>query len=241
MNAMDRDIAGAGDNLRTALDAELEQALADFKTRYDTRGPEVERCKVTNDDEAGRATALAGILADIAADADKARVDIKAPYLKAERQIDSTFGNFITVVKDAKTRIVALLDSYRRAQVAKAEMERVRLEQDALRAAAAAAEEAAAGNLIAAAKLEQQAETTAARAQEAATPAPIRSSYGQSASGRTEWRFEVLDRKKLPASITTHPKVREAQDAVIAALVRSGTRELPGVRIYSETKTVVRR
>lgn len=235
-------IAPIGDNLRDPLDSELAEALQEFRDAFDARGGEIERAKVTNDDEAGRATALAAILLDIVSDADRKRVAIKEPYLKASRKIDGTFGGFIEAVKLAKNNIVAMVDRYRHEQRRKADEERVRLEKEARDKEAAAQAAAANGNALQAARLAKQAEESIERAQVVAAPAaPIRSSYGQTASGRTEWKHEIVDRKKLPAPIINHPKVVEAINGVIASMLRSGTREIPGVRIYAEQKTVIRR
>lgn len=234
-------VAPIGHNLRDPLEVEIEQALDEFKTMLDERGGEIERCKVSNDDEAGRATALAGILADIATGAEKKRVELKEPFLRSGKKVDAAFGSFAEIAKKAKAGIVAMIDTYRRDQERKAEEARLKLEREAREKADAAAAAAASGNLVQAARLEQQAETVAAQAQEAAAPMTIRSSYGQTASGRVEWKFEVLDRKRLPPSVTMHPKVKEAQDAVVAQLIRGGMRQIPGVRVYSESKTVIRR
>ena len=241
MNVATTDIHGPGHNLRDELDVEIEHALKEFKDQLDERGGDIDRCKITNDDEAGRATALAGILADIATGAEKKRIELKEPFLRSGKRVDAAFGAFTEIAKKAKAGVVAMIDAYRREQERKAQIEREKLEREAREKAEAAAAAAEAGNLVQAAKLEQQADHAAARAQDAAEPTTIRSSYGQTASARTEWKFDVVDRKKLPPSVTTHPKVKEAQDAVIAQLVRGGTREIPGVRIFSESKTVIRR
>lgn len=238
MNAL----APIGDNLRDPLDSEIAEALKVFRDAFDAREGELDRVKVTSDDEAGRATALAGILADIVSDADKKRVEIKDPFLKAGRKIDGTFGSFIDSVKSAKVRVVGMIDGYRVEQQRLAEAARLRLEQEAREKEAAAHRAAQEGRAVEAARLEQAAAASAERAQTMATPpSPIRSSYGQTASGRTEWKAEIIDRKKLPPAIVNHPKVVEALNAVIAAMVRSGHREIPGVRIYAEQKTVIRR
>jgi len=134
-----------------------------------------------------------------------------------------------------------MIDAYRREQDRKRAAEQEKLEREAREKAEAAAAAAEAGNLVQAAKLEQQSDQAAASAQDAAEPTTIRSTYGQTASGRTIWKHQVVDKKKLPKQITDHPKVAEAIDAVIAGMVRSGTREIPGVRIYSESATVIRR
>lgn len=235
-------IAGPGHNQpKDDLDFEIERELKDFVDQLEGRAGEVSRCRVSNDDEAGRATALAGILADIAAGAEKKRVDLKEPHLRAGKRIDAAFSAFTEIAKKAKAGVVAMIDSYRREQERRAQAERERLENEARAKADAAAKAAAAGNLIQAAQLEKASETAAAKSQDAVAPSMFRSSYGQSASARTEWHFEIIDRKRLPASVTQHPKVIETYKAVIAQLVRGGTREIPGVKIFSESRTVIRR
>lgn len=228
-------------NLRDELDVEIEVSLKEFKDQLDERGGDIARCKVTTDDEAGRATALAGILADIVSGAEKKRVELKDPYLRSGKRIDAAFGSFAEIAKKAKASVVAMIDSYRREQERKAREEQEKLQREAEEKARAAQAAAAEGNLVQAARLEQQAETVAAQAQEAAVPTTIRSAYGQVAAGRTIWKHQITDRKKLPKTVIEHPKVIEAIDTVIASMIRSGVREIPGVRVFSESATVIRR
>lgn len=56
-----------------------------------------------------------------------------------------------------------------------------------------------------------------------------------SAHQRKEWRFEVEDTSKVPTQylIVDHAAIRKA--------VAAGVREIPGVRIYEETTTVIKR
>jgi len=58
--------------------------------------------------------------------------------------------------------------------------------------------------------------------------------HGSSGSARTTWHWEITDISKVPEEFIT---VKEKE---LNALVKAGRREIPGLRIYSSTKTVVR-
>ena len=77
-----------------------------------------------------------------------------------------------------------------------------------------------------------------------ATPEPVRTAIqgdmGAKVARVTTWHHRILSVRQLPDSILKHAKVIEALDKVIAAQVRSGTREMKGVEIYSETGTAIR-
>lgn len=232
--------APIGHNLRDELSIEIEEALAEFEARFAARSGEAERAFVTDDDSAGRAATLAKVLADISKGAERRRVEIKEPYLAASRKIDGAFVTFIESVETVRKKVIGLIGAYQRELERRALEERQRLAREAEEKEAAARDAEAAGRHVEAARLESQA--SKAQAQSFAPPesSTIRSSYGQTASARTEWKFEVFDRTKLPMVVTSHPKVIEAQNAVIASLVRSGTREIAGCRIYSQKTTVVK-
>ena len=68
----------------------------------------------------------------------------------------------------------------------------------------------------------------------------IQGDMGAKVARVTVWKHEILSVRQLPDSILKHAKVIEVLDKVIAAQVRSGTRELKGCRIYSETGTAIR-
>lgn len=77
-----------------------------------------------------------------------------------------------------------------------------------------------------------------------ATPEPTRTAIqgdmGAKVARVTTWHHRILSVRQLPDSILKHAKVIEALDKVIAAQVRSGTREMKGCEIYSETSTAIR-
>lgn len=70
--------------------------------------------------------------------------------------------------------------------------------------------------------------------------APIQGDMGAKVARVTTWHHRILSVRQLPDSILKHAKVVEALDKVIAAQVRSGTREMKGCEIYSETSTAIR-
>lgn len=227
-------------NFRDPLDIEIEAAVKEWAEDFAARNDQASRVKVTNDDEATRAATLCGCLADITKGADKARETLKAPYLAGGKKIDAAFKPLIEDSETVRKGILRKINTYRVEQQAIADAAAAALAREAAEKAAAAAAAANAGDLVAAAKLEQQAETVATQAVETASAPVIRSAFGSKASGRVDWKHETINRLQLPASILNHPKVIEAQEAVIATLVRTGTREIPGVRIYSVTTTVIR-
>lgn len=75
-------------------------------------------------------------------------------------------------------------------------------------------------------------------------PDPVRTAIqgdlGAKVARVTTWHHRIISVRQLPDSILKHAKVIEALDKVIAAQVRSGTREMKGVEIYSETSTAIR-
>jgi hypothetical protein len=57
---------------------------------------------------------------------------------------------------------------------------------------------------------------------------------------REVWEFKIVDLGKLPLDIRRHEEVIAAIEKVIRARVRSGTRAIPGVKIWSSQKATVR-
>ena len=68
----------------------------------------------------------------------------------------------------------------------------------------------------------------------------VHGDMGARVGHRTGWEFEVTDYAKLPLNIRRHPTVLEAIDKVVRALVKSGERKIPGVKIWSSKKASVR-
>jgi hypothetical protein len=230
-----------GNNPPDPLDDEIVRWTRLFGAEIDGRADELTRVAVVDELSCGKAATLVAIFADIAEAADKKREEIKKPYLTATRKIDAGFKVAVDAATAAKKKLLGLIDGWRNEQRRLAEEERQRAAKEAADKAAEAAVAQASGQIFTAARLQAQADAATAIA-EAPVEAPrVTSAYGQTASDRLEWKFMILDRKKLPKNVTEHPIVTAALEKVIGGLVRTGTRELAGVRIYSQPKTVVRR
>lgn len=101
-------------------------------------------------------------------------------------------------------------------------------------AAALAAEEEAARRR---AEAEQAAKAVNVKA---ADLSRTRGTYGAVSSLRTEWTFKDLDRETLDLQALRAHLPQEALEKAVRAFIKAGGRELAGVTIYEETKTVVR-
>lgn len=64
--------------------------------------------------------------------------------------------------------------------------------------------------------------------------APLRGDLGTAVSRRTVRRFEIEDFDVAYIHVSKNAKVREAIEKAIGAQVRSGTEEIPGVRIWED-------
>lgn len=230
-----------GNNPPDPLDDEIARWVGQFGNEIDKRADELTRAAVVDDDSCGKAATLVAIFADLAEAADRKREEIKKPYLTATRKIDAAFKVAIEAAGDAKKKLLGLIDTWRNQQRALAEEERQRLAREAAETAARAAAAQASGRTFEAARLQAQANAASAAAEAPVEVPKVTSAYGQTASDRKVWKFMILDRKKLPKHVTEHPDVLKALEKVIGAMVRSGTRELAGVRIYDEVATIVRR
>ena len=130
----------------------------------------------------------------------------------------------------------------REAEVARQAAERAAREATNAEARAKAQEEARkaqeAQQQAAAEKVKQEEAAKLQQAETLRAPAPtVTRPSGVSAS--TPWTFEVVDIKALLAA---NPNLVElsVKRSEVLALIRSGTREIPGLRIYQETRVTVR-
>lgn len=116
-----------------------------------------------------------------------------------------------------------------------------RLQLQAIEDARAAAEKRAAAVVVVEAEaVEVQAVVVEVAAPKAETGPVAQGDFGAKVNRVTTWHHEILSVRQLPDAILKHAKVIEALDKVIAAQVRGGTREMKGVRIFSETGIAIR-
>lgn len=130
--------------------------------------------------------------------------------------------------------------------IADEEARKERLRLQAIEDSRAAAEAREAAQVVVEAKA-VEVEAPIVEVEVAYTPAApeperttIQGDMGAKVARVTTWKHRILSVRQLPDSILKHAKVVEAIDKVIAAQVRSGTREMKGCEIYSETSTAIR-
>jgi hypothetical protein len=211
---------------------------------------------VSDDMTAGRVADLIKMIAACIKNAEADRVARKEPFLDGGRVIDGVFRGITEPLMRAKTdverkltlyqREVAEAERRRREEVAHQEREEAeRQRKEAEAAAAAAATEADVDDAISADALAQQREADAVAAQREAEAKPAelsrqRSDYGAVASLRRFWDMDGLDRDKLDLETLRPFLPLDALEKAVRGFVRSGGRELRGVRIFSNTATSVR-
>lgn len=191
---------------------------------------------------------------------------VKQPYLDGGRAVDAEKNRLIAPITDARHRLrdgmnafLAKREAARRAEEARLAAEQRALQEAADRAAREAREAEEAAEL---AKREAVSEEDRAAAEEAAEAAkdkafaamaaaplaaaaparsePIRSDAGTSISTKVVWNSAVEDYGKAFKAVKSNPKVQEAINTAIAGLVRAGTREIQGVKIWPTTQAVAR-
>ncbi len=188
--------------------------------------------------------------------AEAGRVKEKEPHLEAGRQVDAWFKKITGQLETVKTTIERRLTMYLREKEAaerRAREEAARLEREAAeraRAEAEAAEKAirdaaSMEDAIAAEERRKKAQADADKAakEAAAKPAELsrnRGDMGSVASLRTFWDMADLDIAALDLEALRHHIPREALEKAVRSLIRSGVRELRGVRIFENTQAAVR-
>ena len=288
-NALANPRAVIGDNkppLAELIPQEFRDALlaerADFLTKLDQMvgapaGPDADpdapvdtgavgRCKVTNDDELGRAGDLVRLLRAASQHVEGVHKRVKAPYLEGGRLVDAERRALDERINAGRIKVEAIANGYiaEREAKARAERERIAAEQRAAAERAAAAEreriaaEEAATRAAAAAVTEEERAAAAQRAEQArrdaeeamaaaalapAAPAksePVRSDAGATVSAKTVWNSQVEDISKAFKAVKSDPKVKEAIEGAVARLVRAGQREIPGTRIWPTQQAIAR-
>ena len=188
----------------------------------------------------------AGISADFARDLkaaanalDETRTRIKKPILHAQRLVDGEAKKLSDRVASAVREVEARVTTYLRAievearAAAEAEARRLALEAEARIAEAnesntEVAIEAAVESMDAASKADEMAN---ARALEFTR---TRGVGGALTALKDNWVFGVVDITKVPVAYL------QVNDALVKAAIRSGVREVPGIRIWNDAKAYVR-
>jgi hypothetical protein len=194
-----------------------------------------DRAVCTNDDEAGRCGDYLRQIREAEKFIDETHRNVKAPYLEAGRAVDGEKNVLMGSVQEAKRLVQRKLDTY----VAQQEQKRKDAERQ-LREAEAIRQREEEERLRAAGVSE---ETIEAIVEEAVVNVPthtkIVGTYS-SVGSRKEWTHEILDYHTVLLEVADNAKVRDAVELVVKAMIRSGTREIKGVRIFQQTKAGVR-
>lgn len=188
---------------------------------------------------AGHASDFAKELGEENKATDATRKRIKDPVLHAQRLIDGEAKKLTDRLSAAAatvtTRITRFLQQKEaRARLA-AEIEAARLAHEAEARLAEAQQSATIEAADAAVEAMHEADQAAALA--AAKPLELsrtRSAGGALAGLKETWTYEVINLDLLPAAY------RAVNDAAAKAAIKNGVREIPGLRIYAETKAMIR-
>lgn len=194
---------------------------------------------IADDDVAGRATDFARQLRAASVETDATRTKIKAPVLHAQRLIDGEAKKIVDSLAAAGADVQARLTAYLQAKEARARAEaeaeahRLAAEADAAIAAAQAIDTNEATDAAVAAI--QEADLAAQHA--AAAPKELsrtRSANGSLAGLKDNWIFTIDDISKVPAHYLT------VNDAMVKAAIKTGVRDIPGLKIQNDTKVYIR-
>lgn len=241
-------IGGNEPPLEERIGMEFREALlserSDFIARMESAIAAVDRAEVSDDDTLGKAGDLERILRACDGHIAETHKAVKQPYLDGGRAVDAEKNRLIGPINEARYKLKDKMSGYmadREAERRRVEQARIAEERRQAEAAAQAERErqeaAGENDPEAVAAIEAVALAPAAAAPRAE---PVRSDAGSTVSGKTVWNSQVEDYTKAFKAVKSNPKVQEAINSAIAGLVRAGTREIPGVRIWSTMQAVAR-
>jgi hypothetical protein len=181
---------------------------------------------IADDDEAGAYTEAAADIKKVIGEADKAFTAEKEPWLKGGKTVDDFF-RFRVSLKAAVDRTVKVLNAYQNAKLAAAR----KAEAEAAAKAAAAA--------------------TPFDDEPAPAPAPVTvkeaarvvTSTGAKASATLKWKPRVIDFAQVPRQflVVNESALQAAVDGLKAQGGKIEDAKIPGVEIYEEIQTSIRR
>ena len=218
--------------------AEHAAAIAALLNRFVTF-TDVTNIGIQDDFTAGHAADFARDLKAAANALDETRTRIKKPVLHAERMIDGSAKALADRVAAAVREVEARVTAYLRLKeaearaAAEAEARRLALEAEARIAEAnetndETAIEAAVKSMDAASKADEMAN---ARALELTR---TRGVGGALTALKDNWVAELVDITKVPTAYL------QVNDALVKAAIRSGARDIPGIRIWNDARAFVR-
>ncbi len=220
-----------------AFDDALRQREG-FIDRIDALIAASERAIANDDETAGRCADLQRQISAAAKVVDGEREMVKRPYLEAGRAVDEAAKRHSVRLNGALQSVRGKIETYARQKLREQEQQRQReieAQRERKRIAQEEAEKArAAGEPV--------------PDPEPVAPAPpppkptlsVRGDYGSVASVQKVWKGEIEDWNKAFKAVSSNENVRDAVQKAVNALIRSGTREIKGVRIYEDVGVRVR-
>jgi hypothetical protein len=223
--------------------APLKAQFARFIAEFEDMAALADGVEVVDDDSNRRAVAMIGQVKQVLKAIETRRKDVTEPYLKIKATVDgycrelADHGKRIEYVLGEKIRPYMMLQEAKRREAA----ERARKEAARLQEAAEAQTRAEA---------QARAIEAAAKGQDAPLPEPPVPVYVAEAprpvetrteSGaaklKTEWAWELIDVRLLPAAIieSRMADISKAVAPAINANIKMGVRDIPGVRIFEQT------
>lgn len=184
---------------------------------------------IDSDTIAGKVGDLCKMASDVEKRINAAREKHNRPLLNAQRSLkaraDAVFAPLAVAISGLRTS----LNNYMAEQARKAAEERRKAEEAAQRAREAAAASA-------------QPDEPLPVIETPKVEAPVaRGDMGARVGTRTVWKHEIeVPIAKLPKAVLENERVRAAVDQVIGQMIRTGTHEIKGVRIWSEQEAMVR-
>ena len=223
-----------GDNRSPSMTEELALKYFGLTHRADelVAGAANVPAEIADDATAGKVADFVKQIMDCGKDAKAGHKTEKEPHLNAGRAVDGFFNAIIGKLDEVKRLIEARETKYRSAKAEKARCEAEKLakleREEAERLAAAATTEQDLDTAMA-----HEAAANEAAAIAAAKPADlsrIRSEHGTVSGLRSNWTFEVKDFAAVP------DQFKMLNEPAVRAMIRAGTRDIPGLRVYEEQK-----
>jgi hypothetical protein len=202
----------------------VKERLAAYDPKIEEMQAQAEALQVEDDQSNEQAVAMAGQAKQINRKIEKARkgfVEEPNRFVKAVNSLAKSYQSKFTAIENGLKRKIT---DFQRQQ----EIERRKREAEAKRQAEEAQK-----------KLKQEAQKAGVEAPKVEAPAmpeqptATRTEYG-AAHQRKVWTYEIQEESQIPREylVVDQKKIRQA--------VKDGIREIPGVKIYQDTQTVIR-
>jgi hypothetical protein len=227
------------DALRGIPDVDIRAKIAELRES-------AERAFAVDDDSAGRCAELIRQMTAVEKAVEDCRKDIKAPYFEAGNRIDDAAKGMLQPLVQPKERVVELHATYMRKKAAKAEARRNKIEENR-QAERERAKKAADAERELAAKENRPPDHDILVAPMAIPAAPavkgttkVRSNMGSVSIARPKKVGVIVNWAKAYKAVESVPKVQDAIQAAVNALITAGQTKIPGVELEDDFAVSVR-